>query len=159
MRNTFTLSHRDRNSTRKSTTSSDGWTWRRNCTLPPSAFSPVSVEKGDAEEKARGRVCGVAAIQEACDHAAKHGVYLALENHGGITSTPEQLLAIVQGVLKHDWFGVNLDTGNFHGANPYEEMARPSRRTPSTCRSRRRFNPGRPEEAARRSRTDRQAAS
>jgi sugar phosphate isomerase/epimerase len=76
-------------------------------------------DKGDTEEKARART--VAAIQEACDHAAKYGIYLALENHGGIVETPEQMLAIVKAV-KHDWFGVNFDTGNFHGEDPYADL-------------------------------------
>lgn len=80
-----------------------------------------SVDKGDSEEKARARC--VDAIQEACDYAGKFGIFLALENHGGITSTADQILAIVKAV-KHDWFGVNLDTGNFHGPDPYEELAR-----------------------------------
>ncbi|MHB1426748.1 MAG: sugar phosphate isomerase/epimerase family protein [Gemmataceae bacterium] len=75
--------------------------------------------KNDTEEKARPRC--VAAIQEACDHAAKYGIYLALENHGGITATVEQLLALVKAV-KHDWFGVNLDTANFHTADPYGDL-------------------------------------
>ncbi len=75
--------------------------------------------KNDNEEKARSRC--VAAIQEACDHAAKYGIYLALENHGGITSTAEQVLALVKAV-KHDWFGVNLDTGNFHTDDPYSDL-------------------------------------
>lgn len=75
--------------------------------------------KGDTEERARQRC--VAAIQEACDHAAKYGIYLALENHGGITSTVEQLLALVKAV-KHNWFGVNLDTGNFNSDDPYSDL-------------------------------------
>ncbi|HZV04285.1 MAG TPA: sugar phosphate isomerase/epimerase family protein [Gemmataceae bacterium] len=75
--------------------------------------------KGDSEEAARTRC--VAAIQEACDHAAKYGLYLALENHGGITSTAEQVLALVKAV-KHDWFGVNLDTGNFRTPDPYADL-------------------------------------
>ena len=74
-----------------------------------------------SEEDAR-KQC-VAAIQEVCDHAARYGVYLALENHGGIVSTAEQLLAIVTAV-KHDWFGVNLDTGNFHTPDPYGDLQR-----------------------------------
>lgn len=78
-----------------------------------------NVAKGDSEEKARDRA--VAAIQEACDHAAKYGIYLALENHGGITATAEQILAIVKAV-RHDHFGVNLDTGNFHTADPYADL-------------------------------------
>ncbi|MCC6416663.1 MAG: sugar phosphate isomerase/epimerase [Gemmataceae bacterium] len=80
-----------------------------------------NVEKGDAEEKARARC--IAAIQEACDHAGQFGIYLALENHGGITANVEQMLAIVKGV-KHDWFGVNLDSGNFHTKDPYADLAR-----------------------------------
>jgi sugar phosphate isomerase/epimerase len=80
-----------------------------------------SVAKGDTEEAARKRC--VEAIQEACDHAGKYGIYLALENHGGITSTAEQILAIVKAV-KHDWFGVNLDTGNFHTPDPYGDLER-----------------------------------
>jgi sugar phosphate isomerase/epimerase len=80
-----------------------------------------SVPRGEAEETARARC--VAAIQEACDHAGKHAIYLALENHGGITATPEQLLAIVHAV-KHEWFGVNFDSGNFRTADPYGDLAR-----------------------------------
>jgi sugar phosphate isomerase/epimerase len=79
------------------------------------------VEKGDTEEKARGRC--VEAIQEACDYAAKFGVILALENHGGITGTIDQILELVQAV-RHDWFGVNLDTANFHSRDPYADLAR-----------------------------------
>lgn len=78
-----------------------------------------TLAKGDNEEKARGRV--IEAIQESCDYAAKFGIYLALENHGGITSTAEQLLAIVKGV-KHPFFGVNLDSGNFHTEDPYGDL-------------------------------------
>ena len=65
----------------------------------------------------------MAAIEEACEHAAKYGVYLALENHGGIVATAEQMLAIVKAV-KHDHFGVNLDTANFHTADPYGDLAK-----------------------------------
>ncbi len=78
-----------------------------------------NVAKGDTERAAVARC--VAAIEEVCDHAAKFGVYMALENHGGIVATAEQLLAIVVAV-KHDWFGVNLDTGNFHTPDPYADL-------------------------------------
>lgn len=80
-----------------------------------------NVAKGDSEEKARDRA--VATIQEACDYAARYGIYLALENHGGITGTADQLLAIVTAV-KHDHFGVNLDTGNFQTPDPYSDLER-----------------------------------
>ena len=80
-----------------------------------------NLAKGDTEEAARGRC--VAAIQEACDHAAKYGIYLALENHGGIVATAEQMLAVVKAV-QHDWFGVNFDTGNFRTEDPYADLAK-----------------------------------
>jgi sugar phosphate isomerase/epimerase len=79
------------------------------------------LEKGDSEEEARSRC--VAAIQEACDYAGKYGIYLALENHGGITATIDQILLLVKAV-KHPWFGVNLDTGNFVSADPYADLAK-----------------------------------
>jgi sugar phosphate isomerase/epimerase len=79
------------------------------------------IDKGDTEEAARSRC--IAAIQEACDHAAKFGVILALENHGGLTTTLDQTLALVKAV-KHDWFGVNLDTGNFRTPDPYGDLAK-----------------------------------
>ena len=79
------------------------------------------LQKGTSEADAQ-RWC-IDAIARACEHAATRGVYLALENHGGIVSTPDKMLAIVRAV-KSDWFGVNLDTGNFRGADPYAELAR-----------------------------------
>jgi sugar phosphate isomerase/epimerase len=78
-----------------------------------------AVPKGDTEAEARKRC--IDAIHKACDHAAKHKVWLALENHGGITATAEQVLAIVKAV-KHDWFGLNFDTGNFHTPDPYGDL-------------------------------------
>ena len=80
-----------------------------------------TLRKGDTEDEARKRAVDL--IQRACDHAAKAKVILALENHGGITATADQFLAIVKAVT-HDWFGVNLDTGNFHTPDPYGDLAK-----------------------------------
>jgi len=63
----------------------------------------------------------VSAIEECCDYAGKHGVHLALENHGGPTGTAEGLLSFVRDV-NSPWFGVNLDSGNFRGDDPYAEL-------------------------------------
>ena len=52
-----------------------------------------------------------------------HGVMLGLENHGGPTSTPDGLLAIVKAV-DSPWLGINLDSGNFHSIHPYADFAR-----------------------------------
>lgn len=80
-----------------------------------------SVKKGDTEEAAVKRA--LAAIETVCEHAAKHKVILAMENHGGITATADQLLALVK-PIKSEWYGVNLDTGNFHTPDPYADMAK-----------------------------------
>jgi sugar phosphate isomerase/epimerase len=64
----------------------------------------------------------VEGIEECCQYAGDHGVFLALENHGGLTTTAEGILALVRDV-KSPWFGVNLDTGNFNGSDPYAELA------------------------------------
>jgi sugar phosphate isomerase/epimerase len=80
-----------------------------------------TLEKGDTLEEAQKRV--IAAFEECGEVAEKHGVLLALENHGGITATPEQMLALVKPV-KSKGLGVNIDTGNFHTADPYADIAK-----------------------------------
>src|SRR5581483_3387280 len=45
------------------------------------------------------------------------------ENHGGITASLDGMLELVRGV-RSDWFGVNLDTGNFHTQDPYADLER-----------------------------------
>jgi sugar phosphate isomerase/epimerase len=79
------------------------------------------LEKGDTEEQARAR--SVAAIEECCDYAGQYGIFLALENHGGIVTTIDQMLTLVRAV-KHPWFGVNWDTGNFQSDDPYDDLTR-----------------------------------
>jgi len=65
----------------------------------------------------------VAAIEECCAYAGEQGVYLALENHGGLTTTLEGLMRLVKDV-QSPWFGVNLDTGNFRSEDVYGDLAR-----------------------------------
>ncbi len=63
----------------------------------------------------------VQGIDHCCRKAGEHGVHLALENHGGPTATVDGLLAIVRDVESR-WFGVNLDTGNFHSKDVYRDL-------------------------------------
>jgi sugar phosphate isomerase/epimerase len=77
--------------------------------------------KGDTDEAAIERT--IAAYREVLPHAANRGVMLALENHGGITSTPEQMLKIVN-AIDHPNFGVNFDSANFRTADPYADLAK-----------------------------------
>lgn len=79
------------------------------------------VPKDSAPAEAHSRM--VSAIEECCDYAGQHGVSLALENHGGPTATADGLLAFVRDV-QSPWFGVNLDTGNFHSDDIYGELER-----------------------------------
>lgn len=79
-----------------------------------------NVPQGDTEEAARERC--IEGINVSLDFAAEKGVFLALENHGGITSTPEQMLKIIHGVKSSPWFGVNFDGGNFRTSDPYADM-------------------------------------
>jgi len=63
----------------------------------------------------------VEGIEACCDYAGQHGVFLALENHGGLTTTIDGMMRLVEDV-KSPWFGVNLDTGNFHNWSSLDEM-------------------------------------
>lgn len=77
---------------------------------------PAGLEVAEAK-----RNC-IAALEECCAYAGARGIFLGLENHGGIVAEPEGVLEIVRAV-KSPWFGVNLDTGNFHTADPYAALA------------------------------------
>ncbi len=76
---------------------------------------------GTSDAEAR-RMC-IAAIEECCDYAGQWGVRLGLENHGGIVAEADGMLEIIEAV-KSPWFGVNLDSGNFHTEWPYRDLAR-----------------------------------
>ena len=76
--------------------------------------------KGVSEEDAVARC--VAGLNEVVPYAGRRGVWLALENHGGITSQPDTMLDIVRGV-QGGWFGVNFDSGNFRLEDPYTALA------------------------------------
>jgi sugar phosphate isomerase/epimerase len=78
-------------------------------------------DRGDTAERARDRC--IAAIEETCEYAGRFGIYLALENHGGITNDIDQTLSLVQ-AIKSPWFGVNWDCGNFISSDPYADLTR-----------------------------------
>ena len=80
------------------------------------------VPQGDTEDAAIERC--VAGINECLKYDATKGVFLALENHGGITATPEQMMKIISKVDSSPWFGVNFDSGNFQTEDPYADLAK-----------------------------------
>jgi sugar phosphate isomerase/epimerase len=63
------------------------------------------------------------AMEECCEYAGQHGVFLSLENHGGLTTTVEGALRILRDV-KSPWFGMLMDTGNFRSADAYGDLAK-----------------------------------
>lgn len=65
----------------------------------------------------------VESLKECCDYAGERGVFLGIENHGGIVSEADALLEIVDAVPS-PWLGINLDTGNFHTDAPYDDLAK-----------------------------------
>lgn len=75
-------------------------------------------QSGQSEEDARK--LAIAGMQECCEYAGQHGVFLALENHGGLTTEIRDLVSLVEQV-KSPWMGINLDTGNFHACKSAEE--------------------------------------
>ena len=62
----------------------------------------------------------IESITECLPAAEKAGVVLALENHWGLTRTPEGLLRIVN-AIGSPWLGVLMDTGNFL-EDPYDKL-------------------------------------
>ncbi len=77
--------------------------------------------KGTSESDARRNV--IETLKGICDYAGSKGVFVALENHGGVVADPDGLLEIVHAV-ESPWLGINLDTGNFRTADPYADLAK-----------------------------------
>jgi sugar phosphate isomerase/epimerase len=69
-------------------------------------------------------------IRECVAYGEERGVVVALENHGGVTSTAEQVERFLD-AIDSPWFGVNLDFGNF-SVDPYAEIARVAPRAVTT---------------------------
>jgi sugar phosphate isomerase/epimerase len=69
----------------------------------------------------------VECIEKCLPRAAECGVMLALENHWGLTRTPEGLRRILD-ALPSPWLGALMDTGNFL-ENPYDKLRQIAPRT------------------------------
>jgi sugar phosphate isomerase/epimerase len=77
--------------------------------------------RGISDAEAR-KMC-IGALEEVSDYAGTKGIFLGLENHGGIVAEADGLLEIVR-TVKSPWLGINLDTGNFITDDPYGDLAR-----------------------------------
>jgi sugar phosphate isomerase/epimerase len=102
-------------------------TYRRWVDVSATLGSPTirtfagSAPKGISETDARRHV--IETLKGVCDYAGERGVFVALENHGGVVAEPDGLLEIVQAV-ESPWLGINLDTGNFRTVDPYADLER-----------------------------------
>ena len=76
---------------------------------------------GQSLKEAQG-LC-IEALEEVGEYAGKQGIFLGIENHGGIVAEADSLLEIVK-ATRSDWVGINLDTGNFHTADVYGDITR-----------------------------------
>ncbi len=83
----------------------------------------VFAGSGNGREKDAAMAQCIAALEECSAYAGERGVFVGLENHGGIVAEADDLLAITRAV-NSEWFGINLDTGNFHTEDPYTDLAR-----------------------------------
>ena len=86
----------------------------------------IRVFAGDPKglDAAAARKQCIRALEQCGAYAAEKGVWLGLENHGGIVAQVKDLLEIVRAV-NCPVVGVNFDSGNFYGPDdPYEDMAR-----------------------------------
>jgi sugar phosphate isomerase/epimerase len=78
-----------------------------------------SVPRGVNQNEAK-RFC-ISAVEECAAVAGEKGIFLGLENHGGIVAEPNDLLEIVR-AINSPWVGINLDSGNFHTDDPYRDF-------------------------------------
>ena len=83
-------------------------------------FAGPKPKEGDV---AQAKKFCIECLEQCGDYAGTKGIFLGLENHGGIVSEPADILEIVQAV-KSQWVGINLDTGNFETDDPYADLAR-----------------------------------
>ncbi|MGK0199792.1 MAG: sugar phosphate isomerase/epimerase [Yoonia sp.] len=77
-------------------------------------------KKGTNPERADELV--IKALKEACAYAGKKKIHLGLENHDSI-ATADRLIRLLNAV-DSKWLGINLDSGNFRTADPYDDFER-----------------------------------
>jgi sugar phosphate isomerase/epimerase len=85
----------------------------------------IRVFAGNAEGQSADvakRNC-IEALIECAEYAGDRGIFLGIENHGGIVAEPDALLDIVN-TVQSPWVGINLDTANFHTDDPYSDLAK-----------------------------------
>jgi len=83
----------------------------------------VFAGESKGQDKATAKRHCIEALEEMGELAGRSGVFLGVENHGGIVAEADDLLDIVRSV-KSPWVGINLDIGNFNTTDPYGDLAK-----------------------------------
>jgi sugar phosphate isomerase/epimerase len=97
-------------------------TWVDHCAVLGAPHIRVFAGSASDNDVASAKRLCIEALEECGEYAGRRGIFLGLENHGGIVAEPKDLLEIVRAV-QNPWVGVNLDTGNFHTDDPYAGLA------------------------------------
>jgi len=80
----------------------------------------AGAKPNDLSENEAKALC-ISAIEECAKAAGEKGIFLGLENHGGIVAEPKGILEIIR-AIKSPWVGINLDTANFRTEDPYHDL-------------------------------------
>ena len=97
-------------------------TWIRHAAVmgaPHIRIFAGDMQKGSTREEAEKNF--LECYTECLALAAEKGVFLGLENHGGIVAEADALVRLVR-AADSKWAGVNLDSGNFKTAEPYADL-------------------------------------
>lgn len=78
-------------------------------------------QKKQLEESPERMAIAIESLQECVEYAEQAGVFIGVENHGGLTA--DDMLQVIK-AIDSDWFGINLDSGNFVVGDPYEELVK-----------------------------------
>lgn len=97
--------------------------WIDNAEILGAPVIRIFSGKPHGTDETEARRLAVEAIEECCQYAGEHGVHLCLENHGGLTAEVDGMLQLIRAV-RSPHFGVNMDTGNFHGSDVYADLAK-----------------------------------
>lgn len=96
--------------------------WIRKCSIVGAPHIRVFAGSPHGTTEAEAVKLTIAALEECGEVAGKAGIFLGIENHGGIVRKADALVEIVKAV-KSPWVGINLDTGNFYSDDPYKDLA------------------------------------
>lgn len=80
-----------------------------------------NIPKGSTQEEAE-KNC-LECYKECLEYAEPKGVFLGLENHGGIVAEADPLIRLVK-AADSPWAGVNFDSANFKTPDPYGDLAK-----------------------------------